>query len=127
MARAGPRKVSRYGDRFKATAVKLSNLSGVLIQDVAYALDIHPFMLSLWRKQVREGVIVAKSAALDVDTKAELKRLRELERRYKVLKEEHALLKKAIRFASDPKRKSSSSSKQTGQSTRSRRCVDSTE
>jgi hypothetical protein len=24
-------------------------------QDVAAALDIHPFMLSLWRKQVREG------------------------------------------------------------------------
>ena len=53
--------------------------------------------------------------------------LRELERRYKLLKEEHALLKKAIRFASDPKRKSSSSSKQTGASTRSRRCADSTE
>ena len=127
MARAGPRKVSRYGDRFKATAVELSNLSGVLIQDVAHALDIHPFMLSLWRKQVREGVIVAKSATLDVHTKAELKRLRELERRYKLLKEEHALLKKAIRFASDPKRKSSSSSKQTGPSTRSRRCAGSTE
>ena len=41
MARAGPRKVSRYGDQFKATAVKLSNLSGVLIQDVAHALDVH--------------------------------------------------------------------------------------
>jgi transposase-like protein len=40
--------------------VKLSSLSGVLIQDVAAALDIHPFMLSLWRKQVRDGVIVAK-------------------------------------------------------------------
>ena len=59
--------------------------------DVAAALDIHPFMLSLWRKQVREGVIVAKAAKLDVETKAELKRLRELERRYKVLKEEHEL------------------------------------
>ena len=89
----------------------------MLIQDVAHALDIHPFMLSLWRKQVREGVIVAKSAKLDVQTKAELKRLRELERRYKMLKEEHELLKKAIRFASDRKRKSSSSSKQTGAST----------
>lgn len=120
MARAGPRKVARYGDRFKATAVKLSSLPGVLIQDVAAALDIHPFMLSLWRKQVREGVIVAKSAKLDVQTAAELRRLRELERRYKVLKEEHELLKKAIRFASDRKRKSSSSSRQTGRSTRSR-------
>ena len=120
MARSGPRKIARYGDRFKATAVKLSSLPGVLIQDVAAALDIHPFMLSLWRKQVREGVIVAKSAKLDVQTVAELRRLRELERRYKVLKEEHELLKKAIRFASARKRKSSSSSRQTGGATRSR-------
>lgn len=114
MARSGPRKVARYGDEFKATAVKLSNLSGVLIQDVAAALDIHPFMLSLWRKEVRNGVIMAKSAKLDVEIKAELKKLREVERRYKILKEEHELLKKAIRFASDRKRKSSSSLTQTG-------------
>ena len=120
MARSGPRKVARYGDRFKATAVKLSSLPGVLIQDVAAALDIHPFMLSLWRKQVRDGVIVAKSAKLDVQTAAELRRLRELERRYKILREEHELLKKAIRFASQRKRRSSSSSRQTGGATKSR-------
>ena len=111
MARARPRKIEKYGERFKATAVKLSSLPGVLIQDVASALDIHPFMLSLWRRQVREGVIVARASKLDVETTAELRRLRELERRYKVLKEEHELLKKAIRFASDRKRKSSPSSK----------------
>ena len=111
MARAGPRKIARYGEQFKATAVKLSSLRGVLIRDVAAALDIHPFMLSLWRKQVRDGVIVAKGAKLDVQTQVELKRLRELERRYKVLVEEHELLKKAIRFASDRKRRSSPSSK----------------
>ena len=57
--------------------MKLSSLPGVLIQDVAAALDIHPFMLSLWRKEVRDGVIVAKSAKLDVQTTAELKRLRD--------------------------------------------------
>ena len=119
MARAGPRRIAKYEDRFKATAVKLSSLPGVLIQDVAAALDVHPFMLSLWRRQVREGVIVARASKLDVETTAELRRLKELERRYKVLKEEHELLKKAIRFASDRKRKSSSSSKQTGGSTKS--------
>ena len=111
MAKAGPRKIAKYGEKFKATAVKLSSLPGVLIQDVASALDVHPFMLSLWRRQVREGVIVARASKLDVETTAELRRLRELERRYKVLKEEHELLKKAIRFASDRKRKSSRSSK----------------
>src|SRR4030066_23027 len=114
MARSGPRKIAKYGERFKATAVKLSSLPGVLIQDVAAALDVHPFMLSLWRRQVREGVIVARASKLDVETTAELRRLRELERRYKVLKEEHELLKKAIRFASARKRRSSSSSRQPG-------------
>jgi transposase len=109
MARAGPRKVERYGDRFKATAVKLSSLPGVMIKDVAAALDIHPFMLSLWRKQVRDGVIVARGAKLDVKIKAELKRLKELERDYKVLREEHELLKKAIRFASEQRKRSSGS------------------
>ena len=79
------------------------------MKDVAAALDIHPFMLSLWRKQVRDGVIVARGAKLDVKTKAELKRLKELERQYKVLREEHELLKKAIRFASERRKRSSSS------------------
>jgi hypothetical protein len=68
--------------------------------------------VSLWRKQVRDGVMVAKAAKLDVETKAELERLRELERQYKILKEEHELQKKAIQFASDQKRKSSNAAKQ---------------
>lgn len=127
MAKAGPRKIARYGDRFKATAVKLSSLPGVLIKDVAEALNVHPFMLSLWRKQVRDGVIKAKSAVLDVRAVAELRRLREIEQRYKILQEEHELLKKAIRFASDRKRESSNSLKQTAPNSRSRRCAGSTE
>jgi transposase len=97
--------------------VRLSDLPEVLIQDVAAALDIHPFMLSRWRKQVREGAIVAKGTKLDPQTVAELRRLRELEKKYAILKEEHELLKKAIRFASERKRKSSSSSRQTGDDT----------
>jgi transposase-like protein len=72
VARAGPRKVERYGDRFKATAVKLSSLPGVRIKDVAAALDIHPFMLSLWRRQVRDGVIVAKGAQETQRARAQL-------------------------------------------------------
>jgi transposase len=114
MAKAGPRKTNRYSQEFKATAVRLSDLPDVLIQDVAEALDIHPFMLSRWRKQAREGLIVTRGVKIDTGTAAELKRLREVEKQYKVLKEEHEILKKAIRFVSDRKRKSSNSSKQTG-------------
>ena len=119
MARSRPPRAHRYGMQFKATAVRLSELRDVLVQDVAEALDIHPFMLSRWRKQAREGLIVTKGVKLNVEATAELKRLRELEKKYKLLKEAHELLKKAIRFASDQKRKSSSSSKQTGKSTKS--------
>ncbi len=94
MARTLLRKLNQYSEEFKATAVGLSSLPGVLIQDVASSLDIHPFMLSRWRKEVREGKIVAKRVRLEPQRKAELKRLREVERRYKMLQEEHEILKK---------------------------------
>src|SRR6266567_7668679 len=93
MGRPGIQKITRYSDDFKVTAVRLSDLPEVLIQDVAAALDIHPFMLSRWRKQVREGAIVAKGTKVDPQTVAELRRLRELEKKYAILKEEHELLK----------------------------------
>jgi transposase len=120
VARPGLRKINQYSEEFKATAVGLSGLPGVLIQDVTHSLDIHPFMLSRWRKEMREGMIVAKKVNLEPQRKAEFKRLREVERQYKRLQEEHAILKKAIRFASERRQKSSSSSKQTGRSTRSK-------
>ena len=43
MARTkGPRKVHRYSSEFKVKAVKLSDLAGVQVKDVAEALDIIP-------------------------------------------------------------------------------------
>ncbi len=60
MGRPGPRTTARYSELFKATAVRLSELPGVQVKDVAESLYIHPFMLSRWRKQAREGEIVTK-------------------------------------------------------------------
>lgn len=60
MARAGPKKVQRYSLEFKLTAVRLSQQRGIQVQAVAEALDIHPFMLSRWRKEVRDGVLRGK-------------------------------------------------------------------
>jgi transposase len=76
-------------------------------------------MLSRWRKEVREGKIVAKTKKLDIDTKTatELNRLRQVEHAYALLKEEHTLLKKAIRFCSERRRRSSSSLTDTEGST----------
>jgi transposase len=54
------RKTHHYTAEFKLKAVKLSGLEGVQVQDVAEALDIHPFMLSRWRKEAREGLVRAR-------------------------------------------------------------------
>lgn len=110
MPKPGPRSTYKYTDKFKATAVKLSQLPGVRSKDVAESLCIHPFMLSRWRKEMREGLIVSKGSDLDLETAAELKRLRKLEKAHKRLQLEHDLLKKAIAWDLKQKGISSSSS-----------------
>ena len=63
MGRAkAPRRVYRYSAEFKLKAVKLSQIEGVKVQDVANALDTHLFMLSRWRKEAREGKLRARVA-----------------------------------------------------------------
>ena len=111
MPKPGPRTTYKYSDEFKASAVRLSQLPGVSVQDVAESLYIHPFMLSRWRKQVRDGLIMAKGVDFDREAAAELKALRKLKKDYERLKVEHELLKKAIEFTSIRKVTSSPSSK----------------
>ena len=120
MGTSGARKINRYGIAFKLRAVQMSSQRGVLIKDVAESLCIHPFMLSRWRKEVRDGELVGKSAPIDAASVAELQRLRVVEQQYKRLRMEHDLLKKAIRFASDRRQKSLRSLRQTGTRTRSK-------
>ena len=114
MPRAGPRTVQRYSLEFKLKAVKLSQLKGVEGQAVADALEIHPFMLSKWRKEAREGVLRGR-VPLPADLKkppraTEMKRVQALQRAHTLLQEEHALLKTLIRFTSARKPRSSRSS-----------------
>ena len=108
MPKPGPRTTYKYSDKFKATAVKLSDLPGVNCKDVADSLCIHPFMLSRWRKEYREGLIVAKGVQINKSEAAELKRLRKLEKDYKRLQLEHEILKKAVEWTSKRKQMSSS-------------------
>ena len=110
----GPRKVHRYTAEFKVKAVKLSELKGVQVQDVADALDIHPFMLSRWRKEVREGRLRARVAvARQARERGRVEQLSALKRQYALLREEHELLKKAIRFCSARRQRSSPSSRRS--------------
>ena len=131
----GPKKVHRYTIEFKIQAVRLSLHPEIQTQDVAQALDIHPFMLSRWKKDFREGKLkpAAEAAGLSlpkvlrtskrdpekqalqrqvkqleakVQTRAQV---RVLERKLAALEVEHDLLKKAIRFNIERRRRSSSS------------------
>lgn len=118
MPKPGPRTTYRYSDQFKATAVRLSQLPGVAVNDVAASLYIHPFMLSRWRKQAREGLIVTKGVEVNKTVAAELKELRKVKKDYERLKLEHDLLKKAIAFTSARKATSSLSSSTARKPTR---------
>jgi transposase len=116
VGKPGLKKVHRYSVEFKLTAVKLSRMPGVEVQTVADALDIHPFMLSRWRKEVRDGVVRgrARPVALPSRSAREIQQLQVLKREHAMLKEEHELLKKAIGFSSERKRRSSRSSTASG-------------
>jgi transposase len=109
--------VRRYSLEFKLKAVKLSQLKGVEVQAVAEALEIHPFMLSKWRKEAREGVLrghVSVPKAVKAPPARTMKRFQSLRRAHALLQEEHALLKKLIRFTSARKPRSSRSSTKNG-------------
>jgi transposase len=122
VARAGPKKTRQYGVAFKRTAVLLSRRPGIEVQAVAEALDIHPFMLSRWRKEFREGRLPATTAPQKRAPKArlerEIRRLQALERAHQQLREGHDLLKKLIRFTSARNRTSLPSSTGTGRRSR---------
>ena len=119
MRRAGPRTVRRYRDEFKLTAVRLTEQPGIQVKTVAAALAIHPFMLSKWRKDAREGKLGGNAwKAPRPGPAREIARLQALEREHAILKEEHEPLQKAIRFCSARREQSLPSSTRNAARTR---------
>ncbi len=113
-----PRKTWQYSNEFKAKAVELTHLDDIKIKDVAKTLDIHPFMLSRWRKEYREGKIVAskkKVTSLSKEKK-ELDRLKKLEKENARLRQENDLLKKWQRYLAEQHQKDLDLSKDMGES-----------
>lgn len=101
MPRSGPRQIHKYAKEFKLTAVRLSRVPGMQVQAVARALGIHPFMLSKWRKDVRDGTLRGRlPKAAPAGPAREIAQLQALEKQHALLQEEHDLLKEAIRFCS---------------------------
>ena len=117
MPRSGPRAVRKYSDEFKLTAVQLSHRPGLQVKSVAAALAIHPFMLSKWRKDARDGRLRGRARKAPPPGPArEIAQLEALEKAHALLKEEHELLKKAIRFCSARKATRSPSSTRNARS-----------
>ena len=120
------KKVLKYSDREKLTAVRLSQAPGVKVQDVAAALDIHPYMLSRWRKAAREGLLGASPIAVPkrkggrdpkprAPSSAQMTKYAQLKKQHEQLRKEHEFLKKFDRFRAQVKAKGSRSSRGSGE------------
>lgn len=111
-----PRRTWHYLNEFKVKAVQLSLLEGVQVQEVAATLDIHPFMLSRWRKEYREGKLKSdkrkkiKGMAKD---KEELDKIKRLEKENARLRQENDLLKKWQRYLAEEHQNALDSSRDT--------------
>ena len=119
-ARKGPKKVNQYSLELKRTAVRLTQAPGARVKDVAESLDIHPFMLSKWRKLAREGLLVkkpkakSKRVAKRAPSMIEMTKYAKLKRELEALRKEHEFLKKFDRFRAQLKAKGSRSSRGSG-------------
>ena len=97
MPRSGPRTVRKYSDEFKLMAVRMSQLPAIQVKTVGAALEIHPFTLSRWRKEMRDGVVRGRvPKAPPPGVTRERARLQDVERKVVAMQEEHELVKQAI-------------------------------
>ena len=116
-----PRKTWSYTTDFKVKAVKLSFQKGLQVKQVAEGLDIHPLMLSRWRKEYREGKLqgdnqrrVGVTKKKRVISDAELTENARLKKENAKLREENDLLKKWQRYLAERHQNDLDSSKDTG-------------
>lgn len=115
-----PRKTWQYTKDFKIKAVRLSHQDGIQVKQVAAGLDIHPFMLSRWRKEYREGKLQGDNQMRVGVTKDKrtisVKKLTEnarLKKEVERLKKENDLLKKWQRYLAEQHQNDLDSSKDT--------------
>jgi transposase len=115
-----PRKTWEYSKGFKVKAVKLSLKEGIQVKQVAEGLNIHPFMLSRWRKEYREGKlqgdgqnrvsVTKKKRTPGAKVLSESARLKKVNER---LRQESDLLKKWQRYLAERHQNDLDSSKDT--------------
>ncbi|WP_236551428.1 transposase [Billgrantia tianxiuensis] len=71
----------KYSVEFNLNGVQWSHQPHRGVKGVAEALDIHPFMLSRWRKEYREGEFAMSKPKVPPDAKKQLKEQDEVSRR----------------------------------------------
>lgn len=103
------RKHNTYSLDFKRQAVILACHPDIKAKDVAEALAIHPFMLSRWRKEMRDKKLTGKDAiTIPVsDLNEAQKRIQRLEKELVKVKTENEILKKYERFVAENAQKRS--------------------
>lgn len=118
-----PRKTWRYSDEFKIKAVEMSLQGDFQIQQVAEGLGIHPFMLSRWRKEYREGKFKPASGGRIGVRKGKgspsdraLSRLEKLEKENARLQKENDILKKWQRYLAEQHQNDLDSSRSSDES-----------
>ncbi|TBW49124.1 IS3 family transposase [Marinobacter halodurans] len=93
------KKTQQYSTEFKVKAVEWSHQAHRSVKGVAEALDIHPFMLSRWRKEYREGKFAMKRVKrAPAQAKQQIKEqdeINRLKRQITELQEENDILKKS--------------------------------
>lgn len=116
-------RVIEYSKEFKVRVVRLSYIDGIQIKQISEGLGLHPFMVSRWRKEYRDGKLVSEDSrkvVMGLDKKTipqpspqtitENERLRSENSR---LKRENDLLKKWQRYLAEVRRNDSASSSDT--------------
>lgn len=118
-----PRRTWKYTKEFKIKAVKLSLLEAFQVKQVAQGLDIHPFMLSRWRKEYRQGKLqgdgkkrVAMTQSKKTASSRELSENTRLKQELAQLRRENDLLKKWQRYLAERHQNDLASSRDTGNS-----------
>ncbi len=93
-------KHTTYSLEFKQQAVLFASHPDIPVNEVANILDIHPFMLSRWKKEMKDKKLtgkntltIPKSALVDAN-----KTIAQLEKKLHRLEEENEILKKYNRF-----------------------------
>ncbi len=105
------KKTLAYSKHFKMSAVLLSLLDTQSVKGVADSLDIHPYMLSRWRKEYREGKLMIDKRRKSIKapkSTSDNERIQELETENHRLALENELLKKWQRYQAEVKSTNSS-------------------